>query len=339
MDLLGLVFTLERGFIASTNNEAKKLYSNKRTPYGVNPYWVTGFSDAESSFSIRISKDEKRYKSIRIAPIFFIELDKKESFLLKKIQDFFDAGTIINRVRKGKPSVIYSVQSIKTLKNIIIPHFNQYNLLTTKKDDFNFFSKVVDILVTKQHKTEQEINEILSLKASMKKGLSNTLMNMFPGVIKVPPYPPSGTGGINQKGSVHYINPLWITGFVDGGGCFYVKISKTSTKINVFFSISQHIREIDLIKKIMQYLDCGVIKTVKTRPNQLCLVVYGFDDIMHKIIPFFNIYNLYGTKKLDYYNFREIANILAEKKHVILEKRLLDKIKLIEKNMNRNRKL
>ena len=87
-------------------------------------------------------------------------------------------------MHKGKPSVIYSIQSIKTLKNVIIPHFNQYNLLTKKKEDFYFFSKAVDILVAKQYKTEQGINEIMSLKASMKKGLSNTLICMFPNIIK-----------------------------------------------------------------------------------------------------------------------------------------------------------
>ena len=127
---------------------------------------------------------------------------------------------------------------------------------------------------------------------------------------------------------------------MNGEGCFYIKISKTSIKVCVIFSISQHICEIDLIKKIIQYLNCGVIETVKTRPNQLSLVVYKFDDIFHKIIPFFNVYNLHGTKMLDYYDFRKIANILAslKEKHELTEKRLLDKIRLIKKNMNRNRK-
>jgi hypothetical protein len=46
---------------------------------------VTGFADAESSFSIRVGKDESRFKSLRIAPIFSIELHEKDPiFFLKK---------------------------------------------------------------------------------------------------------------------------------------------------------------------------------------------------------------------------------------------------------------
>jgi hypothetical protein len=92
--------------------------------------------DAESSFSIRVGKDESRFKSLRVAPIFSIELHVKDFNLLEEIKDFFAVGTIIKRVIKGNPSAIYSVQSIDSLKNVIIPHFNEYNLLTQKEKIF-----------------------------------------------------------------------------------------------------------------------------------------------------------------------------------------------------------
>jgi hypothetical protein len=47
-------------------------------------------------------------------------------------------GTIIKRVNKGNPTAIYSVQYFSALKDVIIPHFNQYNLLTQKKRRFTF---------------------------------------------------------------------------------------------------------------------------------------------------------------------------------------------------------
>jgi len=141
---------------------------------------VTGFADAESSFSVKVAKDEKRFKSLRIAPIFAIELHEKDYNLLKQINAFFRVGTIIKRVKNGNPCVIYSVQSIKALKDVIIPHFDKYNLLTQKREDFRMFSLVVDMLYNGQNKTEEGLNEILSYKASISKGLSKSLLEMFP---------------------------------------------------------------------------------------------------------------------------------------------------------------
>jgi len=55
----------------------------------LHPYWITGFSDAESTFSIRIFKDKNRKFGWRISPIFSIELHNKDLLLLKRIQAFF----------------------------------------------------------------------------------------------------------------------------------------------------------------------------------------------------------------------------------------------------------
>jgi hypothetical protein len=50
------------------------------------------------------------------------------------------------------------------------------------------FSSVVDILYNGQHKTEQGLNKILSYKASISKGLSKSLLDMFPDIIPAARY-------------------------------------------------------------------------------------------------------------------------------------------------------
>ena len=296
----------------------------------MDPNWITGFCDAESTFSIRVAKDESRFKSLRIAPIFSIELHEKDYNLLKEIKDFFMVGTIIKRVKKGNPSAIYSVQSITALKDIIIPHFNKYSLLTQKKEDFRLFYLVVDLLYNNRHKDEKGLNEILSIKASIGKGLSKTLLNLFP----------------NIKPAIRNIisppidfNPLWVTGFVDGEGCFYVKTSKINTgyKVSVYFSIAQHKRDILLLENLVIYLHCGLIETVKTRPTQSTYVVYKFEHIINKIIPFFESYPLKGKKLLDFYDFKKIASITENTSKYEKNSDVLKEILIIKKNMNRNR--
>lgn len=306
----------------------------------LNPNWVTGFCDAESSFSIRAGYDQTRFKSIRLAPIFSIELHEKDYNLLKEINDFFGVGTIIKRVRYGRHTAIYSVQSIKALKKVIIPHFHEYNFLTQKKEDFRLFCLVVDMLYNNKHKTDQGLYEILSCKASMSKGLSGSLLNMFPDVKPVVR---------NQILPTKDFNPFWVVGFVDGEGCFYIKTTKTKLgygyAVNPYFSIAQHIRDIALLENLVIYLNCGLVETVKTRPTQSSYVVYRFDDIINKIIPFFEKYPLRGIKLLDFYDFKKVVNIRSAVPATSAKKinkydescDILKKIMKIKNNMNRNR--
>jgi heme/copper-type cytochrome/quinol oxidase subunit 3 len=314
----------------STVKAQNKRFNSINTTSNLDPNWVTGFCDAESSFSVRVAKDEKRFKSLRIAPIFNIELHEKDLQLLKQINAFFTVGTIIKRVKNGNPSAIYSVQSIKALKDVIIPHFNKFNLLTQKREDFRIFSLVVDMLYNSEHKTEQGLNKILSCKASINKGLSKSLLDIFPGIT-----PATRNFIVSTKD----FNPFWVAGFVDGEGCFYVKTSKIHLgyKVSPYFYIAQHIRDIGLLENLVIYLNCGLVETVKTRLTQSTYVVYKSYDITHKIIPFFEKYSLRGNKLLDFYDFKKVVNIVGDINKYNEDSAILKEILEIKRNMNRNR--
>lgn len=315
------------------------------TKKGLDPYWVSGFADAESNFSIKIGKDLTRYKSLRIIPEFSIELHIKDLALLEKIQSFFLVGTIRKRIRGGKPSAIYSVQSIKNLTDIIIPHFNRYVLITQKKEDFNLFCLAVDIMSNKLHLTDKGLKDIITHKASMNRRLPNRLSEMFPEIKPINKNIIKPDALLNSVFSVQQPNTpdsSWLTGFVDGEGCFYIRISKINKKIvDVRFSISQHIRDINILIKIKDYLNCGVMETVNTRPDQANFVVYRFSDIFNKVIPFFHLNPLQGIKQLDYLDFCEICNTLSRvnNKKTKLDDSQLSLIKVIKSKMNKNRYL
>lgn len=55
-------------------NTTQKTNSLKNKPNMLEPYWITGFSDAESTFSVRVNKDESRLLGIRVYPVYSIEL-------------------------------------------------------------------------------------------------------------------------------------------------------------------------------------------------------------------------------------------------------------------------
>jgi hypothetical protein len=125
---------------------------------------------------------------------------------------------------------------------------------------------------------------------------------------------------------------------VDGEGCFSIKIKKNKKipQVLLAFSISQHSRDRNLLNIIKNYLECGVIENVSTRPNSVNFVVYKFDDILDKIIPFFEKNHLFGVKLLDYQDFCRAAFLMKHKVH--LTEQGVNKILKIKIEMNRQRK-
>ena len=228
--------------------------------------------------------------------------------------------------------VRYSVQSYRDLANAIIPHFYKFPLLTKKKADYLLFKEVIYLLNKGVQSDIEGIHKILSFKASMNKGLSDELKFKFPTVIGVPRTEVNFKYILNEK-------PFWLTGFVDGEGCFYVKITKARTvtgyQISLSFSISQHIRDELLLTRLIDNLGCGKIEKVTTRPNAITFVVYKFSDINNKIIPFFKKYPLQGIKSMDYNDFCKIAKIMEDKSH--LTPKGLKRIKSLKSGLNKGR--
>jgi cytochrome c oxidase subunit 3 len=306
-------------------NLCDKDLNNNKLP----AYWVTGFSDAESSFSVRIAETTRK-AGWRIMPIFSIELHIRDLSILKKIQVFFNVGSIYIRKREGRVTAIYSVQSVQALNNVIIPHFLEYPLLTQKKSDFELFKLIIDLMIKKEHLNIKGVIKIVSIRACMNNGLSSKLKKAFPEItlIKRP---------IIDSHEIR--NPLWLTGFVDGEGCFYIKLKKpliSKTQIFLVFSISQHVRDLLLFESIIKYLNCGVIEQVYTRPDSITLVVYNFNDIIDKILPFFVINPLLSEKSLDFISFNKVAMLKKEKFYLTEEDLIM--IKEIKSGMNAGRK-
>lgn len=300
----------------------------------LSPFWVTGFSDAESSFNIRVTKDNTRIHKIKISPIFSIELHIKDIALLNMIKEFFGVGTIIRRIRDGKITAIYSVQSIESIFKVIIPHFEKYPLLSQKLADFFFFKSCIQLMYDNKKLTEDQLMQILSFKGSMGKnvGLSATLLNLFP-LMK----------GIKLERPVvkseNIYSPLWLAGFTSGEGMFYIKPVRIKGEISRFslvFGLSQHKRDLHLFNLIKSFLNCGVIETKPSRPNEVNYFVTKLYDIRNIIIPFFENNNIIGIKSLDFSDFLKVS-IIIEKEYKT--KQDIYKIIYIKNGMNTKRKI
>jgi len=297
---------------------------------GLSPFWVSGFADAESTFVLKISKGSTSRSGWNVIPEFKIELHVRDVILLRKIHSFFGVGTVSERGTRN--TAIYSVQSARTIADVIIPHFDRYPLNTQKRADFLLFKRGVDLLLNGKARSSIEgIKNIVSIRASMNNGLTDTLKINFPNIIPVP-RPIVSFDGIPDLN--------WLAGFVDGEGYFYVKSIQSSKyssgySVSLVFSVSQHVRDEGLLTKFIEYLGCGKIERASTRPDSVNFTVYRFNDIKDKIIPLFLNHPLQGIKYRDFCDFSEVVNIMETKGHFTPEG--LKRINSLKSGMNNQR--
>ena len=152
------------------------------------------------------------------------------------------------------------------------------------------------------------------------------------------------SGADNQQERLRFIG--WITGFVDGEGCFTISFfkhpkSRLRLKWQVFpeFVITQGMRAKGAIRKVKKYFGCGEIYLNKRHDNHhehlIKYVVRNREDLLTRIIPFFKRYPLLSAKRKDFRIFAKVVKMMSKGGH--LKKDGLEKIRLMVREMN-NRK-
>ena len=123
------------------------------------------------------------------------------------------------------------------------------------------------------------------------------------------------------------LNPHYISGFVDGEGCFSISFNKNGERlpeVRLIFEIEVREDDEPILREIQEVLGCGNIyrldyeRYAKWRPH-VKLKVSNFGDISQKIIPFFQKYPLKAKKRYDFEKFCEAAEIIKTKQHLLAE--------------------
>lgn len=159
----------------------------------LNPDFITGFCDGESTFTISITKDNRERKTSRrleqnreifsVHPSFAISLNKKDENLIYSLQSYFCVGKIKQDISHS--AIVFYVNSVEELASVIIPFFDKYPLITQKRSDFLLFKMAINLIKEGAHLTSEGLTKIVSIKASMNKGLSDKLATHFPNIVPV----------------------------------------------------------------------------------------------------------------------------------------------------------
>ena len=82
---------------------------------------------------------------------------------LELFEEYFECGKIFVNKRYDNHSehlYRYCVRSIKDLQEKVIPFFREHRLRTAKQKDFEIFTRVVKMIVDKQHLTQLGLRAI-----------------------------------------------------------------------------------------------------------------------------------------------------------------------------------
>jgi hypothetical protein len=130
-----------------------------------------------------------------------------------------------------------------------------------------------------------------------------------------------------------------LSGFVGCDGCFLIDIlnsksNKVGKQVVLKFQVTQHVRDINLLKSLNYYLVNGKYYQGANRERG-DFRVQKFNDIINVVIPFFKLYPIHGVKAKDFIDYCKVADLLVNKAHLTTPG--LDEIVRIKSGMNLGR--
>jgi hypothetical protein len=239
--------------------------------------------------------------------------------MLQRLEKFFNCGAVVDDDKKLK-TMKFGINNLKHIEFIVIPHFEKYPLLSSKKLNFDDFKKAFNLFKIGAHRTAEGLAEIKKLKKGMNTGRS--FDDKF--------------NSLNSKDIK--IHPAWIQGFVDGEGCFnaYLGLKVLAEKrlevsILTSLSIGQNIHDIALLEAIRNFFKNGSISPKISDITNLEIVKSKADEIseentvggstyknsnLDSFVPLFEKYPLITEKQKDFIDFKKFSELKKARAHL-----------------------
>jgi LAGLIDADG endonuclease len=124
------------------------------------------------------------------------------------------------------------------------------------------------------------------------------------------------TGADNQQERLD----AYIAGYVDGEGSFSVVVNRNPTCRSGYqlvpeFHVSQNGDRAQVLELIRARLGCGYIKPNGKKDRALVFVVRRREDLLERVIPFFERQPLLSSKQEDFEKFARIVRAMARGHH------------------------
>jgi hypothetical protein len=117
--------------------------------------------------------------------------------------------------------------------------------------------------------------------------------------------------------------PVYLSGFVDGEGCFCVTFNKSRRHkfgwdIRPSFSASQNFNRAEVLTLMKTYFGCGFIRPDRS-DKTLKYEIRSIQELTEKVIPHFEKFPLLSSKQKEFKLFAEICRRMLRKEHLMTE--------------------
>ncbi len=123
--------------------------------------YLSGYADGEGCFCVTFNKSRRHKFGWDIRPSFSVSQNRDRAEVLQLFQKHFGCGTI--RPDRSDKTLKYEIRGVTELTTKVIPHFEKYPLLSSKRKDFEKFAAIVSITNEGGHLTKEGFQKIVQL--------------------------------------------------------------------------------------------------------------------------------------------------------------------------------
>ena len=132
--------------------------------------WIIGFVDGEGCFSCPIFRNRSMTMSWQVQPNFVVVQAASSCAVLEDMRRFFGCGKVYVNRRHGnhrEDLYRYRVGRLSDLRDVIVPYFQEHPLRTSKRENFETFARVIDLMDQGRHLTGPGLIEIAQITQTM----------------------------------------------------------------------------------------------------------------------------------------------------------------------------
>nr|YP_009517188.1 LAGLIDADG homing endonuclease [Blastosporella zonata]AYE93107.1 LAGLIDADG homing endonuclease [Blastosporella zonata] len=125
------------------------------------PFWISGFITGEGTFTYftRIRKKSKNetVKDFTLVMVVSVSLDSKDGYILTSIKIYFGVGKVY---QESRGITKYRITIKEEIIDKLVPHFINHPLGGNKLLQYNFWIKIVNLLLENPKRNQERDNNI-----------------------------------------------------------------------------------------------------------------------------------------------------------------------------------
>ncbi|MCA1617556.1 MAG: LAGLIDADG family homing endonuclease [Acidobacteria bacterium] len=133
------------------------------------PSYISGYVDGEGCFCVSLRPQPRIRVGWEVRPSFSVAQNQDRAELIKLLPMLFGGGTI--RPDRSDKTLKFEIRALHLLMNSVIPFFEIYPLLSSKRKDFDLFRRICISMQGGGHLLSDGLLEIANFAQQMNAGV------------------------------------------------------------------------------------------------------------------------------------------------------------------------